>query len=52
MNKSITIYGNGQVASNLYQKQDGTLTTWSANDIIAVKLVIIILGAVILSLLA
>ena len=52
MNKSITVYSNGQVSTTLYKKQDGTYTAWSANDIIAVKLSIILVGAVVLGILA
>jgi hypothetical protein len=52
MNKSIKVYTNGQFTQSIYQKQNGTHTSWSQNDIIALKLVIIIVGGAVLSLLA
>ena len=52
MKKAIKVYTNGKFSGSIYQKQDGTHSTWSENDIIAVTLVIVLVSATVLSLLA
>ena len=48
----IEIIENGQPTGALYEKPDGTYTTWSQADVIAVNLVIVVVGAILLGVLS
>ncbi len=48
----INITENGQPTGALYEKPDGTFTTWSQSDIIAVNLTVILVGGALLGFLS
>jgi hypothetical protein len=50
--KPVKVIEFGQVTGSLYEKADGTFTTWSKNDVMAVNVAFVLAGAVLLSLIA
>jgi hypothetical protein len=46
------IIENGQIIGALYEKADGSLTTWSHADVMAVNITVLLVGATVLGVLA